>query len=463
MMPRFFLRRSVLFLIPFVWMTFTSLVPAAEFDVVVSPRVTVVEREGITGGGHPVRVGDSTLLFYPHHPDDFGRTVGTGSSYSANGGFLWKQGKDHWPLPKMIDLWADQLRNGDLLAMGLHWTPDPKKRREITPEDLPSDAYRIAISKDRGKSWSFANATIDCPPELGVIARPLPHIIEDKNGALLMPAYAWSSRGNRVVLLRSEDRGHHWNVYSTITTAIAMIKSGAAVTTPWLESTVSLTKDGDLLAIVRTGSTAKSPLVSVRSTDHGKTWSLPEKLPFAGKLPTLHLLPNGLLTLVTALSRNHCRLYLSADGTGRSWSNAHIISSLTGGNVGVAIAGTNKLIITTPTSRRINAWNVQIKPRAEMASGLAAPTNITMNKGILTWTPSANAVAYRVTPVLIKPGPSYMNTDILTYAATQTRDETPKLELGRQLLPGSTYAFKISAVDGKGRVSPAVLSDKFQP
>ena len=462
MIPRIFLNRSVLFLIPFVLMTVTSLVPAAELDVVVSPRVTVVEREGITGGGHPVHAGDRTLLFYPHHPDDFGLSVGSGSAYSSDGGFIWKQGKDSWPMPKMIDLWADPLRNGDLLAMGLHWTPDPKKRREITPEDVPSDAYRIAISKDQGKTWSFANATIDCPPELGVIARPLPHIIEDKNGALLMPAYAWSRRGNRAVLLRSEDRGRHWNAISTITTAIAMIKSGAAVTTPWLESTVSPTKDGDLLAIVRTGSTAKSPLVSVRSTDHGKTWSEPEKLPFAGKLPTLHLLPNGLLTLVTALSKNHCRLYLSTDGTGRSWGHAHIISSLTGGNVGVTMAGANKLIIATPTSRRINAWNVQIKPRAEMTSDLAAPTNIRMKKGILSWAPSANAVAYRVTPVLIKPGSSYQNTDILTYAATQTRDKTPKLELGRQLLPGSTYAFKISAVDEKGHVSPAVLSEMFQ-
>lgn len=461
-MPRFFPRHRVLFLIPFVLMTFTSLVRATEFDVVVSPRVTVVEREGITGGGHPVHVGDRTLLFYPHHPDDFGRSVGTGSSYSTNGGFLWKQGEDHWPLPKMVDLWADQLKNGDLLAMGLHWTPDPKKRREITPEVVPSDAYRIAILKDGGKNWRFESATIDCPPELGVIARPLPHIIEDKNGALLMPAYAWSRRGNRAVLLRSEDRGRHWNVHSTITTAIAMIKSGAAVTTPWLESTVSPTKDGDLLAIVRTGSTAKSPLVSVRSTDNGKTWSEPEKLPFAGKLPTLYLLPNGLLTLVTSLSKNHCRLYLSADGTGHNWGHAHIISSLTGGNVGVTIAGANKLIIATPTSRRINAWNVQIKPRAEMASDLVAPTNITMKKGILSWAPSANAVAYRVTPVLIKPGSSYQKTDILTYATTQTRDKTPKLELGRQLLPGSTYTFKISAVDKEGHVSPAVLSEKFQ-
>jgi hypothetical protein len=51
----------------------------AAAEVVVSPRVTVVEREGITGGGHPVIVGDRVLNFYPNHTDDFGGSNGTAS------------------------------------------------------------------------------------------------------------------------------------------------------------------------------------------------------------------------------------------------------------------------------------------------------------------------------------------------------------------------------------------------
>ena len=86
----------------------------------------------------------------------------------------WTNGSDDWPMPKMIDLWADRLANGDLLALGIHWVPDPTKRREVTPGDVPDDAYQIAISKDRGQHWTIARATIDCPPDLGSeAARPL--------------------------------------------------------------------------------------------------------------------------------------------------------------------------------------------------------------------------------------------------------------------------------------------------
>ena len=102
-------------------------------------------------------------------------------------------------------------------------------------------------------------------------------------------------------------------------------KAGAPVTTPWLETTVSPAKNGDWLAVVRTGSSAQSSLVSLRSADHGRTWSSPEKLPIAGKLPTLQLLPNGMLALLTAHSKNHCRLHLSSDGTGRDWGDAQIL------------------------------------------------------------------------------------------------------------------------------------------
>ncbi|MBT4820012.1 MAG: exo-alpha-sialidase [Lentisphaerae bacterium] len=435
---------------------------AAELDVMVTPRTTVVARDGITGGGHPVGAGERTLLLYANHKDDFGGSFGTASAFSTDDGLTWEQGSEEWPLPKMIALWVDRLASGDLVALGIHWVPDPKRRRESPPQTPPADAYQIAVSKDHGLSWTAMEMVIDCPPEIGVVARPLPHILETKDGDWLMPAYAWSKRGNSAVLLQSKDHGRHWRVRSVVTTPTAMAKIGARVSTPWLETAISPTSDGALLAIVRTGSNAKSSLVSVRSTDHGRTWGEPEKLPFAGKFPGLNLLPNGMLTLVTALTKNHCRLYLSEDGTGRTWSPAHVISSLTGGNIGVTIAGPNELLITTPANRRIDAWSVRIGPRAEPAPDLAPPTNIVMRKGILIWTASANATAYRVTPILIKPGPLYEETEILPYATTQTRDAQPRLELRRQLLLGSVYAFEIAAVDAAGRVSPTARSQDIQ-
>ena len=56
----------------------------------VSPRSTVVEREGITGAGQMVSAGGRTLIFYPNHPDDFGGSGGMGSGISEDGGATWK-------------------------------------------------------------------------------------------------------------------------------------------------------------------------------------------------------------------------------------------------------------------------------------------------------------------------------------------------------------------------------------
>ncbi|MFT5468346.1 MAG: glycerophosphoryl diester phosphodiesterase [Verrucomicrobiales bacterium] len=448
-----------------LWRTTAATTAAADqqlLEVIVSPRATVVEREGITGGGYGVKTESGALNLYPNHPDDFGGSSGTGSAISTDGGLTWKAGKDNWPIPNTIDAWADRLSNGDLLAFGIHWVPDPTTRRDVPPPEAPADAYEIAVSKDEGETWELSPTRIDCPPELGFIARPLPHIIEVKDGVLLMPGYVWKNGGNGAVLFESSDRGRSWQVRSIITTAVAMIKAGAKVTTPWLEAGVSPTRDGSLLAIVRSGSTSKSHLVSVRSNDGGKTWEAPEVLPFPGKLPTLNLLAKGPLTLVTALSKHHCRLYYSVDGSGRSWSDAHVISSMTGSNVGGVAIGPDQLLLTTPAQRRIDAWKVAIVPASKLAPKLTPPTEVRFEKGVLSWIPASEAVGHRITPVLIEPGATFPETPTLPYAIIQTPDATPRIDLRRQLLYGGVYAFEIASVDREGRVSEPVRSEDFQ-
>ncbi|MBG86738.1 MAG: hypothetical protein CMO80_07545 [Verrucomicrobiales bacterium] len=436
-----------------------SLASAAEWEVVVSPRITVIEQKGITGGGRLVMTGNRVLNFFQDHPDDYGGSRGMASAISEDRGMTWTKGPRNWPMQDMVVTWADKLRNGTLLAFGIHWLPDPAKRRNPEPQLPPADAYQIGISKDGGQTWKLERATIECPLDIGYIARPLPHIIEHEN-RMLMPAYTWSKRGNKVVLLESGDGGRKWQVRSMITTAVAMIKAGAYVSTPWLESTVSPTIDGELLAVVRTGSTVKSKLVSTRSSDGGKTWTPAKVLPFAGKLPTLRLLENGVLTVTTALSRNHCRVYLSADGAGRSWSDTFVISSLTGGNVGVIRDGKNKLLLATPGNRRIDAFHVRVAPKPKLSKQLEPPTDPKFAKGTLTWKPSPDAVAYRVTPVLVKPGKAFPTTLIQRYAPIETKKASANLR--RQLLPGSAYTFEISAVNAHGQVSAAVRSEDFQ-
>lgn len=427
-------------------------------DVIAMPRVSVVERDGITGAGQIVAAGNNRLLlFYPNHPDDFGGSGGCGASVSEDGGATWQAQPDDWPLGKTVDVWADRLRNGDLIAIGLNWAPDPKKRGELGAKDVPADAYQLGISTDGGRTWRKEPMVIEHPAAFGIIARPLPHVFEDESGVLFMPAYAWGKNGNHALLLHSKDRGRHWSVLSSITNAAAMVKAGAPVTTPWLETTVSPTQNGDFLAIVRTGSSAQSSLVSVRSTDHGQTWSTPEKMTAAGKLPTLQLLPSGVLALLTAHTKNHCRLYLSADGKGRDWSPAQVLTSQSGGNAGMSVIGKDSLLVISPANKRIDAWRVTLRASPVIVDSLAAPKDITFIKGTLTW--SSNAAAHEVTPVLIEKAAGYDDTEILPHAPI--RVEGTQLDLGRQLLISATYVFEVRAVDHEGRVSPPARSEKL--
>ncbi|MEX2581548.1 MAG: sialidase family protein, partial [Verrucomicrobiales bacterium] len=146
-------------------------------------------------------------------------------------------------------------------------------------------------------------------------------------------------------------------------------EAGAAVTTPWLESAVSPASDGSWIAVVRTGSNERSGLMSARSTDRGRTWSPVEPVvagqdrePVAGKLPGLLLFRNGALVLLTAHSRLGCRIHLSADGTGREWSEARLVAERSGGNTSMVALDENRLLVFTPENRRIRCWRVTVRP-----------------------------------------------------------------------------------------------------
>lgn len=339
-------------------------------EIRVAPAVVAVQRDGITGAGFAVASPDGkrVTLHYPNHPDDFGGSYGTGTAVSDDGGATWKPGADDWPIAKAVDLWQERLRDGSYVALGIRWLPDPQKRGELTGADVPPTPWGIASSKD-GRDWTTAEAQLKMTDETTVIARPLPHILEADDRAWLMPAYAWSKTGNRTLLLRSEDRGRKWSPYSTIAGTAAILKSGTQVTTPWLETMVARTKDGTLLAVMRTGSSAESSLVAARSADDGATWSPPETVvagpnreAVTGKLPNLLLLPDGMLALTTAHSKRGCFLHLSADGTGRQWSAGHVVTTVTGGNTSIVALDAENLLVFTPANRVINCRRVTLLP-----------------------------------------------------------------------------------------------------
>jgi len=341
-------------------------------DVHLGTMTTVVERTGITGAGWAsvVRVdGERSIeLIYPNHPDDFGVTAGTGCSLSTDDGATWKQAADDRPIAGMVDLWQDRAPDGTLVAVGIRRLPDPKLRAFAEGPNPPADAYVVGRSRDEGRTWEVDDAVIRCPPEAGVVARPLPHLLADRRGTWLMPAYAWSPAGHRALLLESADRGTTWTLRGTPAIVTAIRSAGIAVTSPWLENAVARTSDGSLLVVIRTGSSEQASLVMTRSSDDGLSWSPVERLlvgderrPVAGKLPSLLLLPNGVFVLLTAHTQLGCRLYVSADGTGRSWSEAHVVSTASGGNTSMVGLDDDSLLVFMPSNKRITCRKVELR------------------------------------------------------------------------------------------------------
>ena len=448
---------------------------AKPFDIYVSPVSIAIQREGITGAGSLISAGGKIFQVYPNHPDDFGGSAGTGSNRSADGGVTWTAGADDWPIAKTVDLWIDPLRDGRLIAFGIRWAPDPAKRGEQTGKDVPPGAYRVAFSADNGATWREEEATIDCPAEYGVIARPLFPIFQGKDGALHMPAYAWSRTGNRSLLLRSDDVGRKWHVRSVITSAADMVKAGAPVTTPWLETAITPVADGSWLAVVRTGSNAKAGLTMARSTDEGLTWSPvekvlagPEKRAAAGKLPRLVLLENGLLALLTAHTKNHCRLYVSPDGSGRGWSEGFIVTSQSGGNAALTGLDRDTLLAATPANRRIDSWRVTLRPDSPGGDAkMGAPTNVKVDSvtARVWWQPPTGAshvARYRMTPVMIAPPAANPDAEVYPYVPIETADAAAReMDLGRKLSIGARYRIEVSAIDAEGRKGASAASAEF--
>lgn len=455
-----------------------------EVAVTVAPVVTVCQRPGITGGGWVAAYRGSTqtsdrsevVLIYPYHPDDWGKSVGTGISCSSDGGVTWVAAADNTPIPGMLDMWQDPLPNGRRITFGIRFVPDRAKLvagKEDPPVERP---YVFAISQDKGKTWPAESAQIHCPASMGVIARPLAHIWEEPDGAMYMPGYAWSKTNKCAVLLKSSDHGRNWNVLSTIADTPAARDCGAPFASPWVETVVARTSDGSLLAVMRTGSNSKTPLIAARSTDGGTTWSAVEKVlagsqrrMVPGKMPGLCLLPNGVLVLVTALSKNHCRVYVSPDGTGRQWSDGFVVTSQSGGNTGSVCVGDDKLLIVTPASERLLAWQVTVaKNRTGDASQAAppGPANVrAICRGLSTqvaWDAPpgpAKADHYLVTPILVKPPECYsQDMEIYPYAPIATRDAATQLSLDRVLPVGGTYRFEVAAVNRDGRRSAVASS-----
>ncbi|MBG89988.1 MAG: hypothetical protein CMO80_24245 [Verrucomicrobiales bacterium] len=86
-------------------------------------------------------------------------------------------------------------------------------------------------------------------------------------------------------------------------------------------------------------------------------------------------------SVTTALSRNHCRVFL------------------TGGIVGEVFTDDDQLLLATPANRRIDAYHVTVALRPMPAKDLAPLTNPKFGRGVLKEISAMNSMARISAPI----------------------------------------------------------------
>jgi len=129
----------------------------------------------------------------------------------------------------------------------------------------------------------------------------------------------------RLILLESLDQGESWHIFSTIARHPELGQEG------WFEPALAELPSGDLLVVMRNGS-KYLPLWQSRSSDGGRSWDEPGRLPMLGVHPQLRVLSNGVLALASV--RPHIMLSLDPTGTGRDWSHHVMVAPANNGGLG---------------------------------------------------------------------------------------------------------------------------------
>jgi len=211
-----------------------------------------------------------------------------------------------------------RLNDGSMLSVDFipEWTDESHKAVNL----------KVWRSTDLGETWQLTKAPFTPPPGkvLGPMDRGLrvhrePMLLPD--GTIILPAYtAYQGERGSSIVLQSTDGGATW-------TQRGQLPAPAPGTN---EVGWSWTTDDRLLAVVRTSENPPRLRQSF-SADHGATWTPaepvrgPDGQQVVGIYPGLVLQPNGVLLLATG--RPDDRVYVSRDGTGRTWDEERLVLS----------------------------------------------------------------------------------------------------------------------------------------
>jgi hypothetical protein len=212
---------------------------------------------------------------------------------------------------------ANMLRLADGSLISIEFIP------EWRDEAHTGINLKVWRSTDAGATWRLSKAPFTPPPgkvlggDRGLRVHRGPILLPD--GTIIVPAYlAYVGERQGSVVLQSTDLGATWTQRGAIP---APAPGSNEVGWTW-------TTDDRLLAVVRTSENPPRLRYSY-SSDQARTWSAAQPLlgpngaQVVGISPLVVLQPNGVLLLATG--RPDDRVYVSRDGTGRTWDDEQLV------------------------------------------------------------------------------------------------------------------------------------------
>ncbi len=258
-----------------------------------------------------------------------------GHAVSSDGGLTWTE-EEETPetaggsyfrtilLPN-----GDRLRPVELKSLVLSKLKLPAPRKEMhiswgagtlqiwAAKDLPSElrgGWRFVRQRPGSEEWVEESAAVNIPGEVCSGGRKQDRFVRDSlNRMRVAPdGSLWGiqearrivdgefQEKYRILLLRSTDSGHTWNLLSEIPyEPDPSADPKWALRDGFTEPSVTVLPDGSVFCLMRTDDgNGRGPLYWSRSTDGAKTWSKPQVFDEFGVKPELVTLANG-VTLAT--------------------------------------------------------------------------------------------------------------------------------------------------------------------